>query len=384
MKGKYQVISVLLLIAGAIVGIGILTYSNRVEEIDTELVKTVKLEKTPVQIQVTAPRTLTEKLVSTGVLGAEQDVILSAEVGGRVKKVTKSLGDRCEKGEQIVKIDPENYRLAVQQAKANLSQAEVSLTYAEREWQRMAKLKKSEVASASQIDSAEGAYNASKAAVDTAETAVALAARNLKETGIRCPFTGYIAERMVDPGATVSPGSPLARMVDTQRLTLTLSVTSDKLARLKVGQRATLSDPALPEHTYEGEVFRLGVAADPQTRTFPVELAVSEKNGGLRTGQVVQASLAMQTHQNVIAVPLSAVLEADSDPKVMVAEKGRAKTVSVTLGPKIERLVIVRDGLEVGEKVIVIGFDELVDGAEVAITNHESGEVLDTSSPKNM
>lgn len=355
-------------------GIGVLTYSNRAEEIDTELVKTVKLEKTPVQIQETVPKTLTERLIATGVLGAEQDVVLSAEVGGRVKKVTKSLGDQCEKGKQIVKIDPENYRLAVQQAKATLSQAEVSLTFAEREWQRMAKLKKSEVASASQIDGAEGAYSAAKAAVDTAKTAVALAARNLKETSIKCPFTGYIAERMVDPGATVAPGTPLARLVDTRRLTLTLSVTSDKLAQLKVGQRATLSDPALPGRSYDGEVFRLGVAADVMTRTFPVEVAVSDPEEGLRTGQVVQAALALQTYQNVLAVPLSAVIESDSNPKVMVVEKGRAKTVPVTLGPTIEKLVIVEKGLKEGDQIIVIGFDELSNGAEVEITGKLSIE----------
>ena len=78
MKGKIQVILVLLLFAGAILGIGALTYSNRVQEIDTQLVKTVKLDRIPVQTQKVVPQSLTENLVATGVRGAEQDYELRA------------------------------------------------------------------------------------------------------------------------------------------------------------------------------------------------------------------------------------------------------------------------------------------------------------------
>ncbi len=381
MKGKIQVILVLLIFAGALVGIGVLTYSNRVGEIDTEFVKTVKLEKTPVQVQVATPRSLTEKLVATGVLRAEQDVVLSAEVGGRVKKVTKSLGDLCEKGALFVKVDAENYQLAVQQAKAGLVQAEVNLTYAEREWQRMAKLKKSEVVSASRIDGAEGTYSASKAAVATAKTAVALAARNLRETSVRCPFTGYVAERMVDPGATISPGLPLARLVDTHRLTVTLSVASDKLARLKVGGKTVLSDPALPGRRYDGSVLRLGVAADSRTRTFPVEITLEEnQGGGLHAGQVVEVSLALQTYDDVIAVPAAAVQKRDGAPFVLVVKNGRVKTVPVEQGPAIEQNVIIEKGLKIGDEVIVIGFEDLTEGAAVEIT----GKIpVDSQEPKS-
>ena len=114
MKGKIQVILVLLLFAGGLTAIGIATWANRVEKIDTVLVKEVKSEKAPVETQTVAPRSLTERLTATGVLTAEQDVTLTAEVSGRVKKMTKSLGDRCKKGELIVKLDPESYALAVQ------------------------------------------------------------------------------------------------------------------------------------------------------------------------------------------------------------------------------------------------------------------------------
>ncbi len=372
MKGKIQVILVLLLFAGGLTAVGIATWANRVEKIDTVLVKEVKSEKTPVETQTVATRSLTERLTATGVLTAEQDVTLTAEVSGRVKKMTKSLGDRCKKGELIVKLDPESYLLAVQQSQAALAQAEVNLEYAAREWERMKKLKESDVVPKGRIDSAEGAYDADKAAVAAAKTTVAVAARNLKETNVKCPFDGFIAERTVDPGKSVTPGMPLARLVDTARLTLTLSVTSDKLARLRLGQKAVLSDPALPEQTYAGEVFRLGVAADPATRTFPVELALADKIKGLHTGQVVEASLALQTFDDVIAVPVSAVKKTVSDPHVLVVEGGKAISRTVTLGLEIEDVVIVKTGLKPGDEVIVIGGAEIQDGTAVEVTRRIS------------
>ena len=375
MKGKIQVIFVLLLLAGGMLAIGVATYANRVQGIDTELVKEVTLEKAPVEIQVAARQSVTERLVSTGVLVAEQDVSLTAEVGGKVRKMTKSLGDPCKKGEIIVKLEADTYRLSVQQAKDALNQAEISQTYAARDWERMEKLKGSEVASTRQIDTAEGSYSSSKAAVAAAKTAVAVAARNLKETIIRCPFNGYIAERSVDPGATVSPGMPLARLVDTSRLTLTLSVTSDKLARLRVGQTATLSDPALPGQTYTGVVSRLGVAADPATRTFPVEVAVDDKGSRLHTGQVVQASLALQTFEDVVAIPAIAVQKAVGAPRVLTVKNEKVSVNTVELGAEIADLVVIKSGIKPGDEVIVIGGDELQEGAAVSVTRRIPGPV---------
>ena len=387
MSGKIQVIVVLLLFAGGLTAIGIATYSNRVQKIDTELVKEVKLEKAPVETQVAVLQNLTERLVATGVLVADQDITLTAEVGGEVKKVTKSLGDYCKKGELIVRLDAESYNLAMRQAKAALSQSEVSLEYAAREWERMKKLKGSEVASESRIDSAEGNFSANKAAVDSAKAAVAVAARNLKETNVKCPFSGYIAERMVDPGASITPGMPLARLVDLGRLSLTISVTSDKLARLKVGQKAVLSDPALPDRTYVGEVSRLGVAADSVTRTFPVEVELVEKHADLRAGQVVQASLALQTFENVTAVPSGAVQKSLGPPRIVIVEGGKAKVRTVTLGQEIDDLVIVTSGVKPNDEVVVVGGSELRDDIEVAVTRRipHSNDVVTTAeaAPKD-
>ncbi len=367
MKSKITAVIIVLVLLAALVGIGALTYMNRSEAPDGTLVREVTLSKHPVQTRVAKPVTLVEKLASTGVLKAEQDVILTAEVGGKVQQVRKTLGDPCKKGDLYLQIDSESYRIGLAQAKAALTQSEVALDHAERDWRRMEKLKASAVVTAQQLDGAEQAVRAGRATVAQARAALKQAQRNVRETKVRCPFTGFVAERMIDPGQAVGPQTPLARLVDMNNLKLVLSVTSGKIGRLRVGQKVTLSDPNLPGQTFSGAVSRLGVAADPQTRTFPVEVKVNQDESGLRAGQVIHVSLELEEHRDVLAVPIEALIVATEQKSVLVVNGESAKKVPVEVGPQIEGDVIIRSGLKPNDEVIVMGGNNLVDGDAIEV-----------------
>jgi hypothetical protein len=110
------------------------------------------------------------------------------------------------------------------------------------------------------------------------------------------------------------------------------------------------------------------VAADPVTRTFPVEVEVADKSAGLHAGQVVEASLSLQTFENVTAVPIVAVHEAAGTPRLMRVKNGKAASVSVTLGPSIDDRIVVTSGIAPGDEVVVVGGAELEDGAAVEVT----------------
>jgi membrane fusion protein, multidrug efflux system len=325
--------------------------------------------------------------VATGVLEARQDVTLASEVGGKIKKVLKSLGDPCKKGELFLKLDTESFGLALAQAEAALSQAEVNAANAEREWRRMQKLTASQVATAQQLDNAEGALSVGKASVRQAAAAVDIARRNLRETRIKCPFTGFVAERLVENGETVAPQAPLARLVDTSSLKLVLSVTSDKLSRLEIGQRATLSDPSLPDRHYKGTVSRLGIAADAATRTFPVEVEVADAASRLRTGQVVQAELLLGVHEGVIAPPASALRTSGGEASVVTVKDGKARVTDIETGRSIDGRVIVTGGLEEGDEVVIVGGTDLKNGDAVEVTGRSKttpktvAEASETASP---
>lgn len=361
----------LFLVVGGLGAVGTLTYMNRAESSNGALVQAVENRKHPVRTLIVAPRDLSERLVSTGVLKAEQDVVLTSEVGGKVRSIAKSLGDRCKKGELFTRIDPESYALALAEARAAMVQSEVGLNNAKLEWARMQKLEASKVATGQQLDNARAAVSAGEAQVARAQAAVELARRNTRETNVTCPFTGFIAERMVDKGQAVAPLEPLARLVDTSKLKMMLSVTSDKLSRIELGAGAVLSDPSLPGREYAGVVSRMGVAADPLTRTFPVEVEVREENSRLHTGQIVQVTLPLEEHKQVLAAPVEAVLKEGAKTQVVLAKKGKAEVKDILCGREIDGFVIVLEGLEAGDELVVRGGVHLATGDDLEVIGRE-------------
>ncbi len=362
-----KVTFVILLLLAGLGAIAFLTYQNREPIPNSGLVQEVARTSHPVQTTRVQPELLVERLVSTGVLKAERDVILSSEVMGRVKKVFKSLGDRCKKGETLLRLDAEGYQIALAQAQTAVKQGSITLDHAGRDMNRMRALEKSAVATAQQLDAAEGAESVAAATVEQANASLRAAKRNLRETNVRCPFTGFVAQRMVDMGQAVSLQTPLARLVDTSKLRLALSVTSAEISRIKVGQAVRLLDPALPDRIYRGSVSRVGVAADALTRSFPIEVLVDEQEEGLRAGQVVHANLELEEHVDVLAVPMGTVISSIGGQAVFVVVKNRAKKVQVTTGSQIDGKVIIRSGLEPGDEVITIGGTDLKDGAAVEV-----------------
>jgi len=357
---------VVLILAGTIAAV---TIMNRAPAASGELVSEVSHTAYPVHAITLSQTTAVERLRRTGVLRADKDVTISPEVGGRVRRVLKELGDACAKGEIIVQLDEEGYGIGAAQAKAAVKQAEVALDQATRTMTRMDRLKESAVATDQEWDSARGGVDASGAALEQARAAHRLALRNLRETAVRCPFDGRVAERLAEVGQSVAPGTPLARIVASETLRLTINVSGAQLSRLLIGQRVELRDPADPSRALPAAISRLGVAADPQTRTFPVEISADGGSGVMRPGQVVEALCELAVHEGALMIPTSAVAKDGDRAFVVLVVDGAAKRVEVALGPQIDDAVMALGGVKQGDRVIVVGKDALADGARVSVVD---------------
>jgi RND family efflux transporter MFP subunit len=302
-------------------------------------------------------------------LNAEQDVMLTAEIPGKVLKVLKDLGDRCRQGEPLVLLDPTSYKIAVSQAEAEIARTRTAADSASKALARVEALHERGSVADQQRDDAEAQSRTSAAASELAQAAVKLARHNLSQTVVRCPFSGSLAASLVDVGDAVAPQTPLARLVDGSRLHVLLSVTARELGRLKLGQAAQLWDPSNPDERATGNVARLGVAADRTTGTFPVEVALDGSSHGLLAGQIVEVTLELMTHTDVLAVPLAAVVDQGPRPFVYRIESGRAHQTPVQLGPEIDGLRVVTEGLAIGAQIVEFGASELKDGKAVEVVD---------------
>ncbi len=364
-------------------GIGTVTYFNRAKRGNGELVQAVERERAPVRVLTLQASSIEEILEHTGVLEADRDITITAEVSGKIRRKLKRMGDACNKGEALFQLDAESYRIAQSQAQAQLKQSQIQRIQAARDHRRTATLAQRKVIAGAALDRADTALKTSDASVQRADAALRLARRNLRETIIRCPFSGRVAETMADLGQVIVPQAPLARLVDTSQLKLKLKVSSAELARLEVGQTVSLHDPSLPadrRRTFTGKIARLGVAADPATRTFPVEVTVpgdsapqqqqERMSAAPRPGQVVRSMIVIAHHRDVLVVPESAVAAAPGGERtVHVVEQGRVARRTVSLGAHIRDRVVVTRGLRPGEQVIVAGQHGLKPGAAVTAVN---------------
>lgn len=302
-------------------------------------------------------------------LEAVSDVTLTSQVSGEVVEVRASLGDSCAKDDVLLRIDPESYRLSAEQARANYLAAKAAAEYMEAEYARLLPLYQKGDLSKSQMQKTELDYRRSESEHANAKAAKELAEKNLRETEIRCPFAGVVAERFVDFGQTVSIGAKLVNVVDLTSVKITVGASERDVVGIAPGAKASVSVDALPAHTYAGVVTQVGRKATGPSRTFPVEVRIENADGELRAGMVARAIIEKEQRTGAIAIPFD-IIQFDATGRsawVFVAVEGKAQRREVTLGPKVGTDIIVERGLSAGDKLVTLGSRALADGVALEV-----------------
>jgi len=237
----------------------------------------------------------------TGTVRPVREIQLTAQVGGRIQDVSDALvsGGRFDAGEVLARIDPSDYRNAVQQAEAQVTQAEVQLLQAreqagaarrdyERVRDRTGNLPTPDstdlgrlVFNEPQVAQAEANLESARAALDDART-------RLERTTLQVPFDGMVRTKQADLGAYLAPGTPIATVYGTEVVEVTVSLPSSKAALIQnlwttSARREAFDLPATVSHSYGGTTFtwdgyvhRVEGAVSEQTRTVDVVVRVDD------------------------------------------------------------------------------------------------------------
>lgn len=278
---------------------------------------------------------------------------VSAQEGGTVFAVPHDKGDRVDEADVLVELDRRLLAADLAAARADL---ELRAFNADRTRQLFAAGKVSEAEKLT----AETADRQAGAAAQAAEL-------RWERAAVSAPFAGLVADRYVEPGELVAPGTPVARVIDPYTLKLAGAVTEREIALLREGAAAEVALDGHPDPV-AGRVSWVGFEADPLTGKFKTEILVDNADLTLRSGVVGRARIHKRTHRGVIAVPRDAVMSNVAVSEVFVVEGDRAVRRAVTLGPDQGLMVVVLAGLAADELLVVRGQRELIDGALVSIT----------------
>jgi membrane fusion protein (multidrug efflux system) len=312
-----------------------------------------------VEVITIAPEAFTEYVTVTGTVQADRDVVVASEESGVIRAVHAEKGARLAAGQPIAQIED-----AVLRAQFEQAQAEARL--AAETWARQRRLWE-EDSIGSELAYLQAKYRAETAAA----SARALEAR-LARTTIRAPIAGTLEDRTVEVGSTVLAGSAVARIVDADPVKVAAGIPERFAGEIRPGAEARVQFDPVGGREYTGRLRFVGAAVDEASRTFPIEVAIPNPGGVLKPGMVARVRTPRRQVGQALLVPRDAVLRsADGYIVYVVVPSGERETVearSVVMGGGAEGRVAIEAGLEPGDRVVVVGQQQLAAGDFVQVT----------------
>jgi RND family efflux transporter MFP subunit len=336
-------------------------------------------------------------LDASGYVVARRQATVSSKITGKVTEVAIEEGQRVERDQVIARLDDKNARAAVEQSRAQRTQAEASLTAARvaldnaiptfrRNEQQLEKA----VISAQTFDTAKASYDAARTSLDVAARAVEVAQatlsyaqRNLEDTVVRAPFAGIVTVKNAQEGEMVSPISAgggftrtgIGTIVDMDSLEIEVDVSENFINRVHADQPATVKLNAYPDWDIPAHVIAIIPTADRAKATVKVRLGLEVKNDrilpemGVRVAfldsPAAPAPAESVSAQRPLVVPPEAVQASGDAGVVFVINEGRVERRSVRLGSRIAAGQVVLSGLTSGTRVAVGDLSRLADGVKV-------------------
>jgi RND family efflux transporter MFP subunit len=310
-----------------------------------------------------------------GVVEAQEEVNVAAELSGTVETVHVNEGDRVKIGQLLLELDSQKQGLALQQAGQQVNGARAALDEARLKLQRRRNLSEQETISKEVLDNALLAVDAATATYQQALVSQQLAERELADTRIFSPTAGLVDIQAVEVGEAVMVGASLITLQAMQGLRVHTWVSEADIRHIRAGGKARVIASGLAGREFRGSIEWVGVSADPDTGNFPVKLILTDETDTLRPGMTATAVLEGINIPDVLLLPESALVDRDRRRVVFIVEQDGLQNIARLREPLLaagfgHRLHIL-DGVAPGDLVVTSGQRQLLEGTTV---NIQSGD----------
>lgn len=344
----------------------------------------------PIRYVVVQGREAATQRTFSGVAKAGQESRLSFQVSGQVLSVPVSVGDVVKKGDTIARMDPTDFSLQLQNARATAAQARAQERNAKATYERTQALYENQNASKQDLDSDRTAYDSARAALEAANQQIRLRQRQLGYTHLKAPEAGTIAMVNIEENEYVQAGSLVATLLAGKQIEVSVSVPASMIRSIERGAEARASFDSLGGKTLKGTVTEVGVASIAGATTFPVTVRLAEGQDQVRAGMAADVTflLPQDGKQSKYALPTSAVGEDRQGRFVFKVEPrgdglGMVHRAPVTVGEILSDGIEINEGVLPGDMVVTAGVSRIYDGLEVRVppTPGSEPENVAPSSP---
>ena len=284
-----------------------------------------------------------------------KEVNLGLTNGGKVTKIHVDKGDRVKEGMVLLETDDVLLKAVCDMAKSNLE-------FQEKDFARNEKLYREGSIS-------ETVYDGSKLALSQAQSNYEQAKKMFEEAVLKAPFAGIVTSRNVEVGDILSPGMPAFRIIDVNTVKVQAGIPEKYIVDFKVGNTVEITFDAIPGKTFGGKIHYIAPEANSSVRTFLAEIIVNNQNGLIRAGIMGDAHILKKKYDDALVVPMDALIDTQNGRILFVArDNNTAEERLVTTGSSSDDVVMITSGLTAGEKVIIKGQHDLVDGESINVT----------------
>ena len=335
-------------------------------------------DRTRVETIRAEPTRFEDLIELTGTVEATNDATLSAQTAGTVERLAP-LGTRVGEGAAVAQLDPDATEAQYQQAMAQQEAAQAQFDLAQDNFERLEPLYRDSVISAQEFQNVKAQRNSAQAQLAQAKAGVAQAEEQRGNTAVTTPFAGTVEEHFVEEGEQVTPGAPVARVVNTRRVKVTAGVPERYAGDLERGTPVELSFRMYGGDAQRGRVTFVGSAINPQSRTFPIEVELDNRDGRFKPQMTTKMFVTRQVLDDVLAVPLGAIVRDERGPSLYVVREDSSGLIAerqpVELGSSSGGLTVVEEGLQAGDRVIASGAATVSEGDRVEVV--ETQDVSD-------
>lgn len=309
--------------------------------------------------------TIVPKLEFSGSLDPEWQADVAAKVDGRIEKMYVREGDAVTKGQVLAILEQTDTNANLIIAQGSFLDAQTNLRRAETDLQRYEELFKRGAVSQKAVDDYRFARDNAAAKLESARGT--LQGMESKSTGtvLVAPEDGIVSKRYYQEGYYAKAGTPIIAVADISSLKTIIHIPEGQISGVDVGNEAVIKVPAYGDKKIVGEVTRIAPVADLPSHTFEAEVSV-DNSQDLRAGIYANVSLVALPKENVLTIPLNAIVMRDDQQTVYVANaEGVVQRRVLNIGYTNDQVAEVVSGLTEQDLIVIEGHHKLREGSKI-------------------
>jgi multidrug efflux system membrane fusion protein len=321
----------------------------------------------PARVMEIAYQQRSQALVLAGTVVPRIESTLGFRVAGKIVARTVDVGAIVKPGDLIAQLDPADYRLAVDNARAALASADADYTRAKADHERYLNLRGSGAFTPQTLEQRLSLAATTLAKVEQARSQLSSAENNLAYTELRADAPGVVTAVQAEVGQVMTQGQGVVRVARTDELEILVGVPEHRLKAVRKADAARFELWSDPGHRHAARLRELSPSADPMTRTYPARFSVIDPPEFIGLGMTATLSFERPDGAPVAEVPLSAIFQRGTQPAVWVVDRqsGSVALRPVTIARWRDDTAAIASGVKDGEIIATAGVHKLEAGQKV-------------------